>query len=95
VTREERVFINADDLLELEIACRNEGCSARVAYSLSDSLKPNIVCPVCNKDWFEQQGDPYRQALIAFASILRQMREMHPTHRFDLRLRVHEKSIAE
>jgi hypothetical protein len=63
MTQEQRVFITADDVLELEFCCTNEKCNARISFPIEKASVP-MQCPACNIDWFIPYKDDERKRLF-------------------------------
>lgn len=88
MTQEQRVFITADDVLELELCCTNDRCNARISYPVSKGFSPPIVCPSCNQSWFMPGRDDERKTLLySFVDSIKKMRELKSLP-FTLRMRV-------
>jgi len=90
VTIEERVFIEAGDLVEMEIACTAESCGGRASFSLTkNGIQLPYACPSCSTEWFHRMSDSRKEAIVDFFDALRRLRELkNPA--FKLRLRLHE-----
>lgn len=76
MTRENRIFITASDLTEMELRCVHDGCKAKVSVPLGDGTKIPRVCPVCNAEWFSPVSDDRRNNLLTLASSLRNLRQL-------------------
>jgi hypothetical protein len=93
VTREERVFVGVEDLLEIELSCSNERCKIRVSCPLSKGFNVPNVCPSCNEVWFLMGNDERKTAMYNFFDSLKALREMKSVP-FGLRFRVHTESVS-
>jgi hypothetical protein len=94
MTQEERLFISAEDILELEFRCSNAGCGLRLTFQIDKSMPPPMGCPACNAGWFVPHKDDERKTtLYAFIDSVRKLREMKSLP-FTLRLRVSSREGA-
>jgi hypothetical protein len=95
MTKEERVFIEANDLEEIELACTNQDCGSKTKVSLSltgDSLTLPYICPSCNTDWFNRGGDdPRKSAIFDLRRALKTLGSAEKN--FNVRFRVHVESV--
>jgi hypothetical protein len=88
MTQEQRVFITADDILELEFSCSNDKCGLKMSFSIKKGIPLPAGCPACNTPWFQPYKDDERKtALYAFIDSLRQLRDVKSLP-FTLRMRV-------
>jgi len=74
MTQEERIYITAEDIQEIELQC-NE-CGARLSCDAKPVVFPDF-CPICNKEWFKRmtQTDPRKMQLFDVVSGLQKVRE--------------------
>jgi hypothetical protein len=93
MTREDRVFIDAGDLVELEFRCTHDDCKAKVSIPLGDSTKVPRICPVCSAEWFSPGSDDRRSNLITLASSLRSLRQISGAE-FSVAFRITEQDSA-
>ena len=94
MTREERVFIEADDLREIEFYCTNDRCKARISYPLYKGFNAPNSCPSCSTQWLSPlDSDERKVALYKLFDCLKAIREMKSVP-FGLRFRVHTENVS-
>jgi len=74
MTHEERIYIAADDIQEIELQCKH--CAARLSWDSKPALFPDR-CPICNEEWFKRtvQTDPRKMYLFDLTERLQKVRE--------------------
>jgi hypothetical protein len=97
MTKEERIFIETDDLTEIELTCGNQNCGSKARVSLSllgDSITLPYACPSCNEDWFIRGSeDPNKNAILAIRKSLKTLQAAAGILQFKVRFRVHVESV--
>jgi hypothetical protein len=94
MTSETRTFIEAKDVVGIELSCKD--CAAKITFPISKPLKMGVACPNCGAKWFDAAHDtarnkdsyPAHDSLTAIAAHLKALSEIrtdiHATLRFQI-----------
>jgi hypothetical protein len=92
MTSEQRTFVEAGDLSEVELCC--DACKTRVSCPLDKPFSVPNACPSCNAPWLHQhKQDERKEALYRFFESLKVIRGLKSVP-FQLRFRVHTERLA-
>ena len=89
MTTEQRVYITLNELGEIELTCKYEGCNVKFSWPIEKQFIGNDRCPGCNQEWFSDR-DARKHHLKSFLKALYDLRESFSGAKFDLRIRLNQ-----